>query len=466
MNCSPKYFSALLFAAFAFLVLTPEIKAARIVVSNDEWMFNDRSLASNDDTQFALNITGWLTGGSGNILIVSNNDGVDGYGSGNTLLIALLAAHGYTVTVATTTPTSLTALSGYQAVFLAGQGPDGNPVSNTLLINYVNSGGSVFVEGGTGAFASATAEAAAWNQFLNNFGLSFDSSYNTVCGGTPPGCADPNGIDVSPFKTQPPYGPALFAGVNSITIADGNNVLNLLTDPFAQVFTDPSGNGLYGAVEVINSSDTSFQVRYAANLNLGESYIDVTNTGGNGASLLGPGFGAAQAGNICVNVYAFDPSEEMIACCSCLVTPDQTVNLGVNADLTVKTLTGVPETSVTVKLLASLNTTTPLGGVAGVYGCTNSAATVVTGAAASGTNTVAPFGMAAWGTTLHPGVTAASGVTATETPFTPATLSSGAAGSNNELQSLTGRCAAIIGNASGYGICTSCQAGALGGKKL
>jgi hypothetical protein len=213
-------------------------------------------------------------------------------------------------------------------------------------------------------------------------------------------------------------------------------------------------------------SDSAFQVRYAANLNLGESYIDITNTGANGDSLLGPGFGTTQAGNICVNVYAFDPSEEMIACCSCLVTPDQTVSLGVNADLTVKTLTGVPETSVTVKLLASLNTTTPLGGVPGVYGCTNSAATVVTGTVASGTNTVALFGMAAWGTTLHTGTTAGSSSVTTETPFTPATLSSGAAGSNNELQSLTGRCAAIIGNASGYGICTSCQSGALGGKKL
>ena len=118
------------------------------------------------------------------------------------------------------------------------------------------------------------------------------------------------------------------------------------------------------------TADAPFQVKYAANLNIGESYINITNTGANGAALLGPGFGT-QAGNICVNVYAFDPAEELISCCSCLVTPDQTVNLGVNRDLTVKTLTGVIPTSVTVKVLATL-----AGASGGGTTCTNSAATV------------------------------------------------------------------------------------------
>src|SRR5580658_1193077 len=118
------------------------------------------------------------------------------------------------------------------------------------------------------------------------------------------------------------------------------------------------------------TADSPFQVRYAANLNIGESYINIINTGANGAPLLGPGFGAA-AGNICVNVYAFDPGEELISCCSCLVTPDQTVSLGVHRDLTVKTLTGVVPTSVTIKLLA-----TPAGTGGSGTSCTSSAATV------------------------------------------------------------------------------------------
>ncbi len=197
---------------------------------------------------------------------------------------------------------------------------------------------------------------------------------------------------------------------------------------------------------VIPTADTPFQVRYSSNLNLGESYIDITNTGANGAPLLGPGFGAA-SGNICVNVYAFDAGEELVSCCSCLMTPDQTVNLGVTRDLTVKTLTGVVPTSVTVKMLATLAGTGVRPGSGTT--CNNSAASATTAS-------IVPSGLAAWGTTLH---SQGAGTATTETPFTPSTLSSG------ELASITGRCAAILGNGSGFGICNSCRAGALGGQK-
>jgi uncharacterized membrane protein len=193
------------------------------------------------------------------------------------------------------------------------------------------------------------------------------------------------------------------------------------------------------------TADWPFQARYSANLTLGESYIDITNTGANGAPLLGPGFGGA-SGNICVNVYAFDPGEELISCCSCLVTPDQTVNLGVNRDLTVQTLTGVIPTSVTVKLLATL------AGVGGTgTSCAQTAATV-------GSATIVS-GMAAWGTTLH--TTSVAGTFATtETAFTPSSLSAA------ELSSIGGRCAFILGNGGGFGICSSCRSGALGGSKV
>ena len=196
-------------------------------------------------------------------------------------------------------------------------------------------------------------------------------------------------------------------------------------------------------VAMAQATDAPFQIRYASNLTSGDSVINITNSGANGASLTGPGFGGA-VGNICVNVYAFDPFEEMVSCCSCLVTPNGLVSLSVNNDLISNTVTGVRPSSVVVKLLSTL-----AGANGSGSSCTNSAAT------AAGGNSVIVPGLLAWGTTIHAGAVAGTfGVT--ETAFSPATLSAG------ELVSITNRCTNIIGNDSGFGICRSCRPGALG----
>ena len=193
--------------------------------------------------------------------------------------------------------------------------------------------------------------------------------------------------------------------------------------------------------------DAPFQVRYGANLQYGDSYMDIINTGLNGAPPLGPGFGTANTGNICVNVYALDPEEELISCCSCLITPGQTVNLGVDRDVLSNTLTGAIPTSVTVKLV---------GSNANASNCTNTAAMVTPA-------NMLPGGFVAFMTTLH---TNPSGSHVyTEAPFTPAGIGNAGQGADNELNSLAGRCAFIIGNAGGYGICKACRQGALGGQK-
>jgi len=198
-----------------------------------------------------------------------------------------------------------------------------------------------------------------------------------------------------------------------------------------------------------NTSDTPLQVRYASNLTYGDSLINITNTGANGASLYGPGFGGA-AGNICVNVYAFSPDEQLISCCSCLITPNGLVNLSVNNDLVSNTLTGVRPNSVMVKLLA-----TGAGATFSGTNCTNSAALAGTSAFP------VVQGMVAWGTTIHAMVNPpAPPFTLTETQFAPATLSS------EEKASITNRCANIIGNGSSFGICRSCRMGGLGAPRL
>src|SRR5579862_8036252 len=84
--------------------------------------------------------------------------------------------------------------------------------------------------------------------------------------------------------------------------------------------------------------DNGFQVRYASNLTIGDSVINVTNTGRNGALLNGPGFGTTGLGSICVNAYAFSSDEQLIACCSCPLTPNGLISLSAVNDLISNTL--------------------------------------------------------------------------------------------------------------------------------
>ena len=193
--------------------------------------------------------------------------------------------------------------------------------------------------------------------------------------------------------------------------------------------------------------DYRFQIRYAANLTAGDSVINLTNTGANGANINGPGFGTA-VGNICVNVYAFSPDEQLVSCCSCMITPNGLQALSVNQDLVSNTLTGVRPNSVVVKLLNTL----AVAGTGGSTSCTNSAAL----AGQPNGFTIAD-GMLAWGTTVHTGAVAGTFAT-TETAFIPAKLS------DTELLSITSRCTNIIGNGSGFGLCRSCRLGGLRGE--
>ena len=203
------------------------------------------------------------------------------------------------------------------------------------------------------------------------------------------------------------------------------------------------------------SSGSLYQVKYATNLSIGDSYFDIQNTAANGDPPLGPGVisGAnSVTGNLCANVYTIDPNEELISCCSYLITPGQTVSLTALTDLAgaSNTATGSAPSSISVKLLASLAGTGGTGN-----NCANSAALV---AITSTTFPLAAGGLAAWGTTLHQSPGSGPFVT-TETPFTPATLSTA------ELTSLTGRCAALVGNLNGPNQCTNSAAIVVGASK-
>jgi hypothetical protein len=187
-----------------------------------------------------------------------------------------------------------------------------------------------------------------------------------------------------------------------------------------------SANGGLGNTASATIAVGAFQVSFESLLNVGDSFVNLTNAGTQG--------GLDPAGNICVNVYVFDASEELISCCSCLVTPNGLNSFSARSDLISNTLTSAMPTSIVKKLVAS----TPIGGI-----CNPSSLTVANLAA----------GLRAWDTRLHALPTSPVTYGVTETAFSPATLSA------SELAGVTTLCAFIQGNGSGAGICKTCQAG-------
>src|SRR5580704_17648427 len=102
------------------------------------------------------------------------------------------------------------------------------------------------------------------------------------------------------------------------------------------------------AFSTVVFADDTFQIKYAANLNIGDSYVNFTNSGATVAA------GVSQ--NLCINLYTFDPQEELISCCTCSVTPNGLVSLSVIQSLISHPLTPAIPTSVVIKAVASTGT--------------------------------------------------------------------------------------------------------------
>jgi hypothetical protein len=168
----------------------------------------------------------------------------------------------------------------------------------------------------------------------------------------------------------------------------------------------------------------AYQVRYASNLNIGDSVVNIVNTGALD--------GYDPAGNICVNIYTFRPDEQPINCCTCYTTPDGLKSISVNGSLNTNSIFPQTQNSLVIKLYAT---------VPAANGTCNAAAP---GAPAPG--------IRAWGTTLH----AAPGYTAvTETAFAIVTPAA------SEITKLTSICSFIQQFGTNNGVCGGCQTGGL-----
>lgn len=139
--------TGILATCLLLMALMPGVATAaggpgRIVVNHDEWTLSDFGFSQSPvgATQFALNVASWFTGGgNGHFLVYSNNFGLTQASVLNTLNGA-----GHTVTVSTVVPFTVANLLNYDGVFLGGVA-----ANNSVLIDYVQAGGNVYLAGGT-----------------------------------------------------------------------------------------------------------------------------------------------------------------------------------------------------------------------------------------------------------------------------------------------------------------------------
>ena len=225
----------MLAAAVALVGAAAPALAGRIVVNHDEWTWSDTGFSQaggSNASNFAQNVVKFLdTDGTpgGNVLIYSNN-----FGFGASFSAALTVA-GYTPTFYTGPTFTLASLLSYDAVFLAG---GAFSKDDTVLTNYVNAGGGVFIAGGTGDGGPA-AEAARWNGFLGGFGLAFDgANYNGVGG------------------TLPVTGThAIFSGVSQLFYDNGNTVQDI-GNTNSSIVQGPGLIGIYDDVPAVPEPET------------------------------------------------------------------------------------------------------------------------------------------------------------------------------------------------------------------
>lgn len=201
--------------------IVPALSAGKIVLANDDWTLSHTGFdAPNDGGVFATNVAKFFTGGSGgSFLAYSNNFGLLG-----TELRDAMTSAGYSWTVSTIGALDLARLKSYDATFLSVRYSSG--ISASVLTEYVNDGGNVYLYAGDGAVGDGT----PWNPFLANFGLKFGLSYNPLHESTPIASSHP-----------------LFAGVDHLYTYNGNDITD--TDPLSdanQVLVYSGTHGVYG----------------------------------------------------------------------------------------------------------------------------------------------------------------------------------------------------------------------------
>ncbi len=172
-----------------------------------------------------------------------------------------------------------------------------------------------------------------------------------------------------------------------------------------------------------------------ANPAVADANIHLINVGTLGTPMTEPG-----AGNVCANIYVFDNFQEMIACCSCFITPNERVSASVGRDLTGNPLTAALPMSGVIKIVATAANP-------GSF-CTNSAARPFDG-------NYAPGALVGYFTELE---TTSTGTYLVGHEMQQANLNTTLpTPSTSEAAFLAQTCQFIQYIGSGFGICASCR---------
>nr|NCS29853.1 tandem-95 repeat protein [Microcystis aeruginosa F13-15] len=203
-------------------------KTGKIIIAHDV-----NTLATNNvgeqERLFAANVSEWLIGKkSGRILAIEANaiDGERDYAP--TLEDAIISA-GFSLTVTQNINFTLEQLQSFDAVFVGQTFPNINFLNNQILIQYVKSGGNVYLYGGVGG-AGASVEASGWSAFLNAFGFTFVSEYN--------------GISSTIIDNSHP----IFQGITNLRSGNGQSIIDLEpSNSDNQIILTTNGQGTYAS---------------------------------------------------------------------------------------------------------------------------------------------------------------------------------------------------------------------------